>query len=243
MFLAADPFNEMQPASSDLEYLAAANRYIYEGMSAVYPTSVYVMQGWLFLNDHKFWKPPRVEAFLSGVPNSSMLILDLASDERVVAAEFNSYFGKPWVYNQLQVFGGRRGLYGSLDDTSHGAVHYANPANSTMVGIGATPEALEINPVTWDLLWEMGWRHDSPELDSWVSRYAVRRYGCKGTSPLIQQAWEVLRATQYTEPVGNYATSQLCWLEQEPALKYSTASDRVGELQRVAACMRAAESV
>jgi hypothetical protein len=94
VFFAADAYNEMQPASSELSYLAMTNARIFGAMAAEFPKSVLVMQGWLFLNDHKFWRAPRVEAFLSGVPDESMLILDLASDERVVASEFEGYYNK-----------------------------------------------------------------------------------------------------------------------------------------------------
>ena len=36
-----------------------------------------------------------MQAFLAGVPDASLLILDLASDERMVADQFDNYFGKP----------------------------------------------------------------------------------------------------------------------------------------------------
>jgi alpha-N-acetylglucosaminidase len=227
-YFSADVFNEMQPASDDLAYLSDVNARIYGAMAAECPGAVLVMQGWLFLNDHKFWKRDRVRAFLAGVPDESLLILDLASDERVVADQFDSYFGKPWVWNQLQVFGGRRGLYGSLSDTSRGPPAQRLKPNSSCVGIGATPEALEVNPISWDLLWEMAWRSDSPDLEQWVARYASRRYGLTQDAPLVHEAWSILHETQYTQSVGNYATAQLCWLEREPALAYAAAADRVG---------------
>ena len=47
-------------------------------MVAADPRAVYVMQGWLFLED--FWTYDRTKAYLSGVPLGSMLILDLYSD-------------------------------------------------------------------------------------------------------------------------------------------------------------------
>ena len=94
VFFAADAYNEMQPASSELSYLAMTNGRIFGAMAAEFPGAVLVMQGWLFLNDHKFWRSQRVRAFLSGVPDESMLILDLASDERVVASEFEGYYNK-----------------------------------------------------------------------------------------------------------------------------------------------------
>jgi alpha-N-acetylglucosaminidase len=197
VYFAADAFNEMLPASTDAAYLAAANAAIHAAMSAVRPSAVLVMQGfvsvpfsqsplslivrhfcnsdtttrhgklsppittsithhyqrppitttttttirWLFVNGKKFWKPDRAEAFLSGVPDDRMLVLDLWSENEVEADRLGgNYYGKPWVWSQLQIFGGRRGMFGSLAVTATSPVSHLNAANSTMAGIGATPE-------------------------------------------------------------------------------------------------------
>ena len=148
---------------------------------------------------------------------------------------------RSWVWNQLQVFGGRRGIYGSLPQTSQAPPAQLAQPNSTMTGIGATPEALEVNPVTWDLLWEMGWRDSAPDIVQWVAGYVGRRYGLRADrpAPLLQQAWQVLLSSQYTASVGNYATSQLCWLEQEPRVSYeSVAGDRVGQPDGIVKALR-----
>lgn len=39
-----------------------------------------------------------VEAYLSSVPNDSMLILDLYTDAQPVWQDYNSYFGKPFAW-------------------------------------------------------------------------------------------------------------------------------------------------
>ena len=44
----ADSFNEMDPASTDLNFLASTNAKIYEAMASVDTQAVYLMQGWLF---------------------------------------------------------------------------------------------------------------------------------------------------------------------------------------------------
>ena len=74
----ADTFNEMEPNNSSLDYLRECNANMYAAMTAANPRAVYVMQGWLFLED--FWTYERTQAFLSGVPIGGMLILDLFSD-------------------------------------------------------------------------------------------------------------------------------------------------------------------
>ena len=43
-----DTYNEMNPKSTDLAYLAATNKAIYEAMRLVDKDAVFLMQGWLF---------------------------------------------------------------------------------------------------------------------------------------------------------------------------------------------------
>ena len=72
-------------------------------MNASDPTGTYVMQGWLFVNSPDFWTPSAVEAYLGGVPDSRMLILDLFTEAQPAWQRLNSYYGKPWIWCQLQV--------------------------------------------------------------------------------------------------------------------------------------------
>ena len=36
-----------------------------------------MMQGWFLFNDMNFWQPPQAEAFLTAIPTSNLLMLDL----------------------------------------------------------------------------------------------------------------------------------------------------------------------
>jgi hypothetical protein len=122
----------MVPSSNDPTYLKIANQAIYKSMSDADPQAIYVMQGWLFVNDPGFWGPSQVQAFLSGVPDQSMIILDLFTD---VTPEWNhhqSYYGKPWIWNMLLIFGGRRALYGNMTRISTGPIQDMAAPGSTM---------------------------------------------------------------------------------------------------------------
>jgi len=160
----------------------------------------------------------QIEAYLAGVPSSRMLILDLFTDSVPVwnRPGLNSYYGKPWVWNMLQVFGGRRGVYGNLPLLSSSIVQSRLAANSTMVGIGTTPEAIDQSPVTFDLLFDMGWRTVSPDVPSWLTQYGQRRYGA--ASPSITAALSILLNATWTLTYGYGTTQSFCWLEQEPGI-------------------------
>ena len=95
----------MEPSSTDLAFLKDANKAVFDAMAvrrfppecyrecrlgmqadaltlqSVDPEGVYLMQGWLF--HEGFWhQVERIEAYLSGVPNDQMMILDLNSGVR-----------------------------------------------------------------------------------------------------------------------------------------------------------------
>lgn len=158
-----------------------------------------------------------------------MIILDLWSENRPLWQQFDSYYGKPFIWCMLHVFGGRRGLYGNLTRIATGPVAALSAPNSTMVGIGLTPEAIETNPIIYDLMTEMAW-HDKPvDVPSWVSRYVGRRYGAD--SPAAQAAWEALQTGAYIE---GYLDTAL--FEQRP--RQSLQSSRATSATLITAALR-----
>jgi len=72
----ADTFNEMDPVSSDLQYLADVSKVVSQSMIEGDSLAVNVMQSWLFLHD-KFWNKERIKAYLDAVSNDRMIMLDL----------------------------------------------------------------------------------------------------------------------------------------------------------------------
>ena len=123
------------------------------------------------------------------------------------------------------MFGGRRARYGNLTRLATGPPADRLAPSSTMVGVGITPEAVEMSPISFDLIFEMGWRSEPPAVASWVSDWAVRRYG--GASPSLDAAWAVLRVTNYNEYYDYGKTTQFCVLCDAPQLTYTDTSDRI----------------
>ena len=100
----------------------------------------------------EFWNNVTIEAFLSGVPDDKMIILDLNSIVGPVWRRTQSYFGKPFVWCLLHNFGGMRAIYGNLTGITNGPPEALATPGNTMVGVGLTPEAIEQNPVVYDLM-------------------------------------------------------------------------------------------
>lgn len=198
-----DTFNEVDPTNSSHAYLHDASSAVLGAVRSVDPDAVWVLQAWLF--HFSFWSADRVQAYLSGVPNDGLLILDLNSEIGPLAPKFDDYYGKFWVWNLLHNFGGRRGVYGNLDVVASAPMHFRTKRGSTMVGIGFTPEAIEQNPVIYELLTTTFWHHDPIPVIPWLHSYVRQRYGTS-LGDQSWPAWEALYAAMYSQegdPVSN----------------------------------------
>ncbi|TPG66419.1 alpha-N-acetylglucosaminidase [Hymenobacter nivis] len=192
----ADTFNENEPPSDNPEFLGKLSARIYEGMRRADPQAVWVMQGWLFYSDRKFWKAPQIEALLKAVPDDKMILLDLAAEIEPIWKRTNAFYGKPWIWNMLHNFGGNISMFGRMDGVAQGppaALH--DDAAGKMVGIGLTMEGIEQNPVLYELMTEHTWQTAAPELTNWLSGYVRNRYGHDDANGLA--AWQILRTTAY----------------------------------------------
>jgi alpha-N-acetylglucosaminidase len=192
----ADTFNENEPPSDDPAYLASLSKRVYEGMKSADPEAVWVMQGWLFYSDRKFWKAPQIQALLDAVPDNRMIILDLAAEIEPVWKRTEAFYGKPWIWNMLHNFGGNISMFGRMDGVAEGPALALNDSSSrNMVGIGLTMEGIEQNPVLYELMTHHTWRRSRIDLDKWLPEYIRNRYGVAQDNAV--NAWKILRATVY----------------------------------------------
>jgi alpha-N-acetylglucosaminidase len=192
----ADTFNENEPPTDDTTYLAALSRRVYEAMHAGDSLGTWVMQGWLFYSDRKFWRAPQVKALLEAVPNDHMILLDLATEIEPVWKRTEAFYGKPWIWNMLNNFGGNVNLFGRMDGAAAGpasALH--DPSSGRLSGIGLTMEAIEQNPVLYELMMDNTWCNQPIDIEAWLQRYIRNRYGNVTMSTL--KAWQILKATVY----------------------------------------------
>jgi len=189
----SDTFNENDPGSDDPSYLAATARAIYEGMIDVDPTAVWMVQGWMFLSP--FWGPAQVRAYVTSVPLGSMLILDLQSDLTPFYEDYDSYYGQPFIWCTLHNFGGQLGLYGHLDKVNKGIVRGRTFPNSTMVGIGITPEGIDQNYIMYEFTLNGTVQESERNLTEWVQTYVRNRYAFQNSD--VEKAWQILKDSVY----------------------------------------------
>ena len=196
----ADSFNENEPPSTDSLYLSNLSAKIIDGMRQVDPEAIWVMQGWLFYSDRKFWKSPQIKALLDAVPNDHMLLLDLAAEIEPVWKRTSAFYGKPWIWGMLNNFGGNVNLFGRIDITAANpplALHDSSAGK--MEGIGLTMEGIATNPVLYELMLDQTWRSGPIDLTDWLRSYIQSRYG--RVTPSLEECWEILRHTVYNGQV------------------------------------------
>lgn len=191
-YYSMDPFHE--GGNTRGVNLAAAGTKIMQAMKRANPEAKWVIQSW---NENP--RKPLVDTLDAG----DLIILDLYSDMAPKWRRGEGYGKHDWVYCNLLNFGGNVGLHGRMDalingfydartDTVHGASH--------LIGVGATPEGIENNPVMFELTFELPWREERFSSAQWLPEYLTARYGA-APSPEVSQAWEALRNTVYNAPL------------------------------------------
>lgn len=191
----ADTFNEMDPASGDLKYLADVSKSVFRSMTEGDPKAVNVMQAWLFLHEN-FWTQDRIKAYLDGVPNDRLILLDLFASAKPQWKRTEAFHGKPWIWCMLNNWGGKMGMYGRSHAVANELPTLKDaPEAGQLVGIGLSPEGLQTNPFIYDLMTEMTWRNEPVNVRDWTRSYIRRRYG--KTSLKAETAWDILATTLY----------------------------------------------
>ncbi|XP_069490537.1 alpha-N-acetylglucosaminidase [Ambystoma mexicanum] len=191
----ADTFNEMTPTSADPAYLSGISSAVFKSMSTVDPDAIWLMQGWLFINEPSFWKPAQIRALLLGAPLGRIIVLDLFAETVPMYLTTESFYGQPFIWCMLHNFGGNHGLFGNVESINRGPFDARHFPNSTLIGTGLAPEGIDQNDMMYELMNEIGWRQDPVNLSEWVNDYAQRRYGSKDANALA--AWQLLLRSVY----------------------------------------------
>ncbi|WP_211746105.1 alpha-N-acetylglucosaminidase [Paenibacillus sp. Marseille-Q4541] len=206
-----DPFHE--GGRADGLDIAAYAREVERSLLEHDPEAVWVLQAWE--------GNPKPE-LIGAIAQEHTLILDLWCESRPAWKETNAFQGHPWIWNMIQNYGGKNGLYGNLKIVAGDPLKaWKNPAAGQMSGIGLAMEGIGTNPVMYDLLTDMVWRESEPELEDWLAGYITRRYGKAPVS--ARKAWALLEKSVYNSSVVQQGTSEslLC---ARPALEIRNVS-------------------
>ncbi|KAL7809425.1 putative alpha-N-acetylglucosaminidase [Trichoderma gracile] len=196
-FYALDQFNEMTPPSNDVAYLRNVSSNTWKALKSADPDAIWVFQAWLFAQNTTFWNNERIEAYLGGVTtDSDMLILDIWSESMPQWQRAQSYYGKPWIWCELQNYGATVNLYGQIQNVTLSPI-LALEDSTSLSGFGLSMEGQQNNEIVYDLLLAQAWNREPIDTEVYFRNWAAARYSSDQRPASIYDAWETVRTTVY----------------------------------------------
>jgi len=179
-FYGCDPFHESGPPRPGAAYLQQVGHTIETLLKRHDPQATWCMQSWSIRKD-----------IATAVPKDRLLVLDLGGRWK----ETEAFWGYPFIAGLIQNFGGRTRMCGNLAMLARNPFSEAIKTAPNCCGMGVFPEAVEQNPVYYDLAFDLIWRNQGVELGQWLRDYTLRRYGAE--SAAANEAWRILERTVY----------------------------------------------
>lgn len=207
-FFSGDPFHE--GGITDGVDLGKVGANIQKVMQQYFPGAIWVLQGWQ--------NNPSKE-LLAETDRSTILVQELFGENTNNWETRNEYEHTPFIWCTVTNFGERPGLSGKLQRFADEV--YRASKGQYMKGVGIMPEGINNNPVTYELLLELGWHKEHVNVDDWISDYATARYGKYNKN--IDSAWHLFLKTIYSNPGYQEGPPEniLC---ARPALKIKSVS-------------------
>jgi len=200
-FYLADSFNEIRPPTSEEnknEELSEYGSMLYETIDEAAPGATWVLQGWLFGHDKKFWNKSATKAFLSKVPNDKMIIQDFGNDRFKVWENQEAFYGKQWIYSYVHNYGGANPVYGDLD-FYHDEINtiLSHEKRGNLKGYGIMPEGLNNSSLVYEYIYDLAWTQGKESVNDWLKKYLKARYGEEPSSNVLQ-SWKLLKESVYS---------------------------------------------
>lgn len=193
-----DPFNEMDVPDWSEEFLATSARRIYDSMAKVDPEARWLQMTWMFYYTRDKWTAPRIKAFLSGVPEGKLLLLDYYCDKVPLWPRTENFHGQPYIWCYLGNFGGNSMLAGDMHKVSARIDSVYTHGGDNQAGLGATLEGFDVNPQMYEYVFDRAWEHKGSSSDptGWIGSWSRMRGG--EDSPEVTEAWRQLNDSIYT---------------------------------------------
>ena len=198
-YYAVDPFHEGGKRPSGLSDKAIAENVL-DSLLGYDEQAVWVVQG---------WQSNPTNGLLEGMGNyrnTNVLVVDLIKYPISSGTKYNKtkygsttlgskeFNGTNWAWTLLANFGGNPSMHGELEKMV-ADIQRARKTSSFMQGIGIISEAMNDNPVVYDLIFDLVWAEDAFNVSVWLDGYVERRYG--GTTPNVRRAWEIMLDANY----------------------------------------------
>lgn len=191
-----DPFNEVDPPTWNPDSLAMMSRNIFESVTAVDPEAVWLQMAWILYADPAHWTPVTAKAYLQGVPQGRMMLLDYYCEHTEEWKLFDSFYGQPYIWCYLGNFGGNSFLASPINDVEKRIDDVFANGGQNLCGIGSTLEGLDLNPYMYEYVLEQAWR--MPDSYNSASNIIDRRTG--RADQTARQAWQLLVDSVFVQP-------------------------------------------
>ena len=197
-----DPFNEMDPPSWEPDYLAAVSENIYRTLQQSDPEAHWLQMSWVFYYKRKQWTPERLKAYLTAVPQDSLMLLDYFCEKTEVwrntidsvTAPHTGFYGQPFIWCYLGNFGGNTMLVGDLYEIEKKLKSALRESDRNLIGVGSTLEGFDCSPQTYEFLFASVWGLSARDF---VDQWADMRYGKKDKR--AREAWHLLADSVYKD--------------------------------------------
>lgn len=193
-----DPFNEVKPPDWSPAFLSRVSGTIYESIAESDPSATWLMMAWIFYFEREHWTNERIKAFLTAVPKDKFILLDYYCELKEVWPMTDAFFGYPYIWCYLGNFGGNTMLAGNVEEVGVRIDRTYAAGGSNFSGLGSTLEALDVNPLMYELVFEKAWDGPGPARGNWMDGWADRRFG--NPSAVTRKAWKILSETVYAHP-------------------------------------------
>jgi hypothetical protein len=155
-------------------------RAAYSGLSRTDPQARWIYQGFAFVGWNTEVQASYLKGFVDSAPKNRFIVLDMGYSQDGQWQMWNnaSFFGAPFIWTTLYNFGDTDGMRGDLEHLNQAIPFRAVEANSSIVGIGATSEGIDHNPLYFELLFDANFRSAAiDDLSNEIARLNHRRYG------------------------------------------------------------------
>jgi len=200
-FFSINPWAETPlPGKDEVErrqIRAAFARATTQALVNVDPESVNIMHGWAF-GYREFYPSEDVKAYLDAVA-SDLIIMDMKAERGdPIHKQHNNFWGRKWLFCIMDG-GEHQGIRGDVKDLIRKVRRVASdPETKNCVGLYSSSESLRYNFLYYDLLFTLGWDPRKVELQSFLKKYARRRYG-REAAPTMLLCLEKLADSVYRQ--------------------------------------------
>ena len=156
--------------------LTQAATAVQDAMIKASPNAIWLLQAWGGNPDGRL---------LNGCKPEHTIILALNKNLSPNGPTKFNYNNLPYVWCELANFGGNLGMYGGAE-----ILEKLSSQQTDAIGIGLISEGLETNPLYYALLYERMNNRDTINRDSFLSHYALARYGME--SPKLMKSLKLI---------------------------------------------------